>query len=181
MHVRGRRGRAEPLTRACGCMCVYLQVLVFRLVTNTPVEDRVLNRATEKQNMEAVVIEAGNFNTSANRKGAADRKAMLEELLDADQETVCRNPCTPPHGVCCCCVLLCAAALWLLLRATVFCCYMLLLCAAACCCCCCCCVLLLLYAAPSCLRCSWLVGCGNCCFAFVRRATMWRRMSRSMR
>lgn len=87
---------------------------MFRLVTNTPVEDRVLNRATEKQNMEAVVIEAGNFNTSANRKGAADRKAMLEELLDADQETVCRHSCIPrTWRVLLLCVAMCCVLLFL--------------------------------------------------------------------
>ncbi len=56
---------------------------VFRLVTNTPIEERILSRAHGKLSMENLVIEAGGFNTSSSssakksKDNAADRKAMI--------------------------------------------------------------------------------------------------------
>jgi SNF2 family DNA or RNA helicase len=35
------------------------EVRVFRLVTNSPIEERVLARATDKKNLNGLVVEAG--------------------------------------------------------------------------------------------------------------------------
>ena len=59
------------------------EVQVFRLATNTVVEDRILARASNKRNMEDLVINAGKFNASSN---ADERRAMLEGLLEADAD-----------------------------------------------------------------------------------------------
>ncbi|CAM9600483.1 unnamed protein product [Ectocarpus sp. 6 AP-2014] len=54
------------------------EVRVFRLVTDSPVEERIISRATDKLNMTGLVVEAGKFNRDSK---AAERKAMLETLL----------------------------------------------------------------------------------------------------
>ncbi|GMF32420.1 unnamed protein product [Phytophthora lilii] len=53
-------------------------VRVFRLVTNSPVEEKILSRATDKMNMNNLVVEAGRFN---NRSKEAERRALLESLI----------------------------------------------------------------------------------------------------
>lgn len=53
-------------------------VRVFRLVAAAPVEERILARATDKLNMNSLVVEAGKFNKDSR---AHERKQMLEELL----------------------------------------------------------------------------------------------------
>eukprot|EP01114_Cavostelium_apophysatum_P002760 TRINITY_DN1244_c0_g1_i1.p1 TRINITY_DN1244_c0_g1~~TRINITY_DN1244_c0_g1_i1.p1 ORF type:complete len:1348 (-),score=431.50 TRINITY_DN1244_c0_g1_i1:91-4134(-) len=58
------------------------EVRVFRLVSHNSVEERILEKATFKLDVDAKVIQAGMFNTHANDKM---RKAMLESLIrDAD-------------------------------------------------------------------------------------------------
>ena len=57
-------------------------VRVFRLISQNTVEERILERANYKLDVDAKVIQAGMFNTQAND---AMRKQMLEELL-RDQE-----------------------------------------------------------------------------------------------
>lgn len=59
------------------------EVRVFRLVTNSPVEEKILSRATDKMNMNNLVVEAGKFN---NKSKEADRRAMLESLIKMEQE-----------------------------------------------------------------------------------------------
>jgi ATP-dependent helicase STH1/SNF2 len=59
------------------------EVRVFRLVTNTPVEEKILARATDKMNMNNLVVEAGKFN---NRSKEAERRAMLESLIKMESE-----------------------------------------------------------------------------------------------
>ncbi|CAM9437664.1 unnamed protein product, partial [Scytosiphon promiscuus] len=60
------------------------EVRVFRLVTDSPVEERIISRATDKLNMTGLVVEAGKFNRDSK---AAERKAMLETLLrEMDEE-----------------------------------------------------------------------------------------------
>ncbi|KAJ8599552.1 hypothetical protein CTAYLR_007117 [Chrysophaeum taylorii] len=53
-------------------------VRVFRLVAAAPVEERILARATDKLNMNSLVVEAGKFNKDSR---AHERRQMLEELL----------------------------------------------------------------------------------------------------
>ncbi|CAI5742134.1 unnamed protein product [Peronospora destructor] len=59
------------------------EVRVFRLVTNSPVEEKILSRATDKMNMNNLVVEAGKFN---NRSKETERRAMLESLIKMEQE-----------------------------------------------------------------------------------------------
>jgi len=54
------------------------EVRVFRLVTHNSIEEKILERANFKLDVDAKVIQAGMFNTFANDKM---RRAMLESLL----------------------------------------------------------------------------------------------------
>ena len=38
------------------------EVRVFRLLTNSPIEERIRARATDKKNLTGLVVEAGKFN-----------------------------------------------------------------------------------------------------------------------
>ena len=53
-------------------------VRVFRLISTSPVEERILQRATDKLNMNNLIVEAGKFSRDSK---ADERKAMVEELL----------------------------------------------------------------------------------------------------
>lgn len=53
-------------------------VRVFRLVAAAPIEERILARATDKLNMNSLVVEAGKFNKDSR---AHERRQMLETLL----------------------------------------------------------------------------------------------------
>lgn len=64
------------------------EVRVFRLVTNSPVEEKILSRATNKLNMNNLVVEAGKFN---NRSKEAERRAMLESLIRMEAEEAAAN------------------------------------------------------------------------------------------
>ena len=61
------------------------EVRVFRLLTNSPVEERILARATDKRNLNGLVVEAGRFNvrsnTAATAAAAQENKEMMESLL----------------------------------------------------------------------------------------------------
>ena len=62
-------------------------VSVFRMVTRSPVEEKILSRATEKLNMSELVVEAGKFDkTSVENDNSLERKRMMEVLL-VDFET----------------------------------------------------------------------------------------------
>lgn len=64
-------------------------VSVFRLVTYSPVEEKILSRATEKLNMSELVVEAGKFDKrSVENDNSLERKKMMEVLLtDFDTTT----------------------------------------------------------------------------------------------
>ncbi|OQR89442.1 chromatin structure-remodeling complex subunit snf21, partial [Thraustotheca clavata] len=59
------------------------EVRVFRLITNSPIEEKILSRATEKMNMNNLVVEAGKFHAKSKE---ADRRAMLESLIKMENE-----------------------------------------------------------------------------------------------
>ena len=57
-------------------------VSVFRLITNSPVEEKILNRANEKLNVSELVVESGKFNkNSVESDNSLERKKMMEVLL----------------------------------------------------------------------------------------------------
>ena len=64
-------------------------VSVFRLVSNSPVEEKILGRATEKLNMSELVVEAGKFDRrSVENDNSLERKKLMEVLLtDFDTNT----------------------------------------------------------------------------------------------
>ena len=57
------------------------EVRVFRLVTNSPIEERILARATDKKNLNSLAVEAGQFNKSNTVSSTEDRKEMMANLL----------------------------------------------------------------------------------------------------
>jgi hypothetical protein len=65
------------------------EVSVFRLITYSPVEEKILSRATEKLNMSELVVEAGQFDKrSVENDNSLERKKMMEVLLtDFDTNT----------------------------------------------------------------------------------------------
>lgn len=56
------------------------EVRVFRLITARSVEEKILERANRKLQMDAQVIQAGQFN---NQSSESDRTQMLKEILQA--------------------------------------------------------------------------------------------------
>lgn len=54
------------------------EVRVFRLITNDSVEEHILSKASEKRNLDEMVIEAGHYN---NRATDGDRRTHLEEII----------------------------------------------------------------------------------------------------
>jgi hypothetical protein len=68
-------------------------VSVFRLVTNSPVEEKILSRASEKLNMSELVVEAGKFDKrSVENDNSLERKRMMEVLLtDFESSNVNKN------------------------------------------------------------------------------------------
>ena len=66
------------------------EVRVFRLVTAGSVEETILDRALQKLDIDAQVIQAGMYNS---RSKAGDRRAMLETLLrsQAEKEEACED------------------------------------------------------------------------------------------
>ena len=54
------------------------EVRVLRLVTASPIEEKILATANEKLDAEAKIIEAGKFNQTSN---ASERREMLQRLL----------------------------------------------------------------------------------------------------
>ena len=59
------------------------EVRVFRLITNTKIEEDILKRASFKKNLDNKIIEAGMFN---NKTSDSERQNKLEFLLKADAE-----------------------------------------------------------------------------------------------
>lgn len=70
---------------------------VFRLITNSPVEEKILSRATEKLNTAALVVEAGKFNKgSVESDNSLERKQLMEILLtDFDSSAAQPTPKGP--------------------------------------------------------------------------------------
>jgi hypothetical protein len=54
------------------------EVRVFTLLTNSPIEEKILARAQEKFHMAKMVVEAGGFN---NKTKESDRKQMIQDLM----------------------------------------------------------------------------------------------------
>lgn len=55
---------------------------MFRLITYSPVEEKILSRATEKLNVSELVVESGKFNKeSVETDNSLERKRMMEVLL----------------------------------------------------------------------------------------------------
>lgn len=54
------------------------EVRVLRLVTSSPVEEAIMERASTKLTMDAKIIQAGLFNTTST---AEDRRSLLERLV----------------------------------------------------------------------------------------------------
>ena len=61
------------------------EVRVFRLITTSVVEEKIIARATDKRNLTGLVVEAGKFNNrgggDSDQRDDGDRKAMMEALL----------------------------------------------------------------------------------------------------
>jgi len=51
---------------------------VFRLITNSPVEEQIYNRAQEKLGIDNVVIQAGRFNKMTTDE---ERKTLLQDVI----------------------------------------------------------------------------------------------------
>jgi len=56
-------------------------VKVFRLVTTTSVEDRILEKATDKRKLNGLAVEAGALDGSASSAAGGGNKEMMETLL----------------------------------------------------------------------------------------------------
>jgi len=59
-------------------------VIVFRLITNSPVEEKILSRASEKLNMSELIVEAGKFDKSSVEEDTSSERFKLMELLLTD-------------------------------------------------------------------------------------------------
>ena len=59
-------------------------VSVFRLVTNSPVEEKILSRATEKLNMSEIIVEAGKFDKSSVEEDTSEERQKMMEILLTD-------------------------------------------------------------------------------------------------
>jgi ATP-dependent helicase STH1/SNF2 len=67
-------------------------VSVFRMVTHSPVEEKILSRATEKLNMSELVVEAGKFDkSSVENDNSLERKRLMEVLLTDFESTANAN------------------------------------------------------------------------------------------
>ena len=72
-------------------------VRVFRIITQTPVEEKILSRATEKLQMNELVVEAGKFDKSGQEQenSSLERLKMMELLLtDFDQNQISQGNAT---------------------------------------------------------------------------------------
>ena len=74
-------------------------VSVFRLITNSPVEEKILSRATEKLNMSELVVEAGKFDkSSVEEDNAEERQKLMEILLTDFDSTAAKGSTTGTTG-----------------------------------------------------------------------------------
>ena len=67
------------------------EVRVLRLVTASPIEEKILATATDKLNSEAMVIGAGKFNQTSD---ASERREMLQKIIaqSADEQACYDRP-----------------------------------------------------------------------------------------
>jgi len=75
-------------------------VSVFRLVTNSPVEEKILSRATEKLGMSELIVEAGKFDGMkdiADDKDEKEEKMKLMEVLLTDFDSNYANQSGPNY------------------------------------------------------------------------------------
>jgi SNF2 family DNA or RNA helicase len=70
------------------------EVRVFRILTHSPIEERIFSRATSKKNLTEIVVEAGKFNSRASTT-VEENKEMMESLLNeysaSNQEFLARD------------------------------------------------------------------------------------------
>ncbi len=58
------------------------EVRVFRLLTTSPIEERILSRANDKKNLTGLVVEAGKFSSKAAGASAnSENKELMESML----------------------------------------------------------------------------------------------------
>lgn len=57
------------------------EVRVFRLVTNSPIEEKILAIATDKKNLNSLAVEAGQFGSTAKGGGDVNRKEIMANML----------------------------------------------------------------------------------------------------
>lgn len=57
------------------------EVRVYRLVTNTLVEEKILSRAANKKNLNGLVVEAGKFTSNNDQSSSQGNREMMESLL----------------------------------------------------------------------------------------------------
>lgn len=70
-------------------------VSVFRLITNSPVEEKILSRATEKLNMSEIIVEAGKFDKRGlQEEDSEERQQMMQLLLTDFDSTNTKGPAT---------------------------------------------------------------------------------------
>lgn len=70
-------------------------VSVFRLITNSPVEEKILSRASEKLNMSELVVEAGKFGENGPvKEDQAEERQKIMELLLTDFDSNARGNTT---------------------------------------------------------------------------------------
>ena len=59
-------------------------VSVFRLITNSPIEEKILSRANEKLNMSELVVEAGKFDKKSVEEDTTEERQKMMEILLTD-------------------------------------------------------------------------------------------------
>jgi len=62
------------------------QVKVFRLVTNTKIEEAILSKASEKKDLDEKIIQRGMFNSKDSKENEEERWSKLEKLIKKDYE-----------------------------------------------------------------------------------------------
>lgn len=58
------------------------EVRVFRLLTNSLIEERILARATDKRNLTGLVVEAGKFNVRSSESAQQEKQELMESMLN---------------------------------------------------------------------------------------------------
>ena len=69
-----------------------VEVRVLRLITASPIEEKILATANEKLDQEAKIIEAGKFNQTSN---ASERRETLQRLLAQSADDAADEECIP--------------------------------------------------------------------------------------